>query len=213
VPAGPAVSDKLAEGDKGWFAGAAVATSTALLTFGKRGDPTLRQQQAVVWLGRQVGRWQVRGIAGGQFGATLSGGAAAGTLDAGAAEFSPGWVLGASAARRWLPQEGARPFVDGSLALAVSSVTSADSRLTAADLRVGVDVGWMWADRWQFTGVARAFGGPVLWQRNGVLDSGTDRRHFQLGVGGAVRLGATSVFAQVVPLGEVGASAGVVTRW
>lgn len=206
MPAGPAVSEQAGGDDKGWFAGAAVATTTALLTFGKRGDPTLQQQQAVVWLGRQVGRWQVRGIAGGQFGATLSGGPLA-------AEFSPGWVVGASAARRWLPQEGARPFVDGSLALAVSSVTSADSRLTAADLRLGVDVGWMWADRWQLTGVARVFGGPVLWERNGALDSGTDRRHFQLGVGGAVRLGATSLFAQVVPLGEVGASAGVVTRW
>ena len=172
------------------------------------GHAVLRQQQGVVWLGRTVGAWQVRAIAGGQW---------SGAFDSGGKHFhlNPGWAAGVSAGRNILAQHGAWPYVSGSGALAVASMSGpGDQRLTAADLRIGFDAGWLFADRFDVHAVGRLFGGPVFWRRAGTTDTGTDRWHVQLGAGLGVRLAAgLSVFAEAVPLGETGASAGVAARW
>ncbi|MSQ84970.1 MAG: hypothetical protein EXR77_19200 [Myxococcales bacterium] len=168
----------------------------------------LEQQQAVAWLGRTVGPWQVRAVAGGQWG---------GTFETGGTRFSlnPGWVAGVSVGRNLLVQQGLRPYVGGSAALAVASSTGTDGhRLTASDMRVGCDVGWLLANRLYLQAVGRLFGGPVFWHNVGTTEVGGDRWHVQLGAGAGVHLGAgLAVFAEAVPLGETGASAGLVASW
>jgi hypothetical protein len=49
---------------------------------------------------------------------------------------------------------------------------------------------------------ARAFGLPVLWNVQGQNVKGTDKYHYQIGAGVAVRLGPADIVAEWVPLGE-----------
>ena len=57
--------------------------------------------------------------------------------------------------------------------------------------------------------LARAFGGPVLWRYNGARINGTDVHHYQLGAGLALLLRRRiDLFAEAIPLGERGLSAG-----
>lgn len=172
------------------------------------GHAVLKQQQAVAWLGSTIGAWQLRALAGGQWGGTFEPGGSKFHLD-------PGWVAGVSAGRNLLAQQGARPYVGGSAALAVASSTGAGGhRLTASDLRVGCDVGWLLANRLDLHAVGRVFGGPVFWRVGGTTEVGSDRWHVQLGAGAGVHLGAgIAVFAEAVPLGQTGASAGFAARW
>ncbi len=81
---------------------------------------------------------------------------------------------------------------------------------SAFDLRLGGQVGVELARLLQPYALARVFGGPVFWQRQGEHVTGTDTHHYQLGAGLAVRLGARgNVFVEGVPLGEQALSAGV----
>lgn len=212
MPAGPAapeptVSDTSPAAQSTWLAGGAVATMTAYLAM-PSSHAVLEQQQVVAWLGRTIGAWQVRAVAGGQWGGTFELGGSNFRLD-------PGWVAGVSAGRNLLAQQGGRPYVGGSAALAVASSTGpGGKRLTASDLRVGCDVGWLLANRLDLHAVGRLFGGPVFWRSGGTTEIGGDRWHVQLGLGAGVHLGAgLAVFAEAVPLGQTGASAGVAARW
>jgi hypothetical protein len=62
--------------------------------------------------------------------------------------------------------------------------------------------------------VARAFGGPVFWRINGAKVRGGDAHHYAIGAGITVRLPARmDLIAEVVPLGEQSAIAGVTYRF
>lgn len=79
----------------------------------------------------------------------------------------------------------------------------------AFDLRVGGIVGVTVGERFRPYVLARVFGGPVFWRYEGSAVTGTDFYHVQLGGGLSVALGkGFAVFAEGVPLGERGASAG-----
>lgn len=81
---------------------------------------------------------------------------------------------------------------------------------SAFDLRLGGQVGVELARLLQPYALARVFGGPVFWRRQGDDVTGTDTHHYQLGAGLALRLGARgNVFVEGVPLGERALSAGV----
>jgi hypothetical protein len=145
----------------------------------------------------------------------LSAGAAfAGELRApnGTHEFSVGPTGAAGVVYTLL--EG-RPFV------ALSGVVSASHATTqlrgsgpsvnydAFDLRLGVIAGTTVFEMLSPYIVARAFGGPVFWHYGRRAQTGTDIAHYQLGVGLALRpIETLAVFAEGVPLGERGVSAG-----
>ena len=56
--------------------------------------------------------------------------------------------------------------------------------------------------------VARAFGGPIYWRAGGESVTGTDRYHYQDGLGTAYSLGAAHLFAEGIPLGEQAVTVG-----
>ena len=179
------------------------------VSMGDSGRATLERSQVAVWLGRSIGAWTVRIVGGGILGGRWQ-------RNGSDANVSPGWIAGATLARTWLAADGWRPFLRSSFALAGSGHGLSDgSSLLAFDLRAGGDVGWRLPGGFELFAVARAFGGPIFWSRPGLAqDTGTDRWHIQLGAGAAwtppvawsVR---PSFFAEGVPLGERGISAGV----
>lgn len=80
----------------------------------------------------------------------------------------------------------------------------------AYDLRLGVVVGFTIADRLRPYALGRVFGGPIFWRYHGAAVTGTDLYHVQLGAGFSLALGkGFAVYAEGVPLGERGLSAGV----
>lgn len=142
-----------------------------------------------------------------------------GALRSAASEYklSPGLLVSAGAAWRVLEADVARPFVvvTAQLAFVTSSTKdqaspSADSvHYTAADGRLGVSAGWpLWQTLTPYV-LARAFGGPVFWEYQGVSQTGTDVHHYQIGGGFLLRVArVVDIFVEAVPLGEQGVSAG-----
>jgi hypothetical protein len=121
--------------------------------------------------------------------------------------FNPGFLVGASATYLFVREGKYTPMVLGSATLAGlfastrgSSVATQD--FDAFDLRVGASAGKHLTEPWTVFAIARAFGGPVLWHVDGVAVTGTDRYHYQAGLGTAYSLGPAHVFAEGVPLGE-----------
>jgi hypothetical protein len=146
------------------------------------------------------------------------------TLEAGAGPFaggsittpterfalSPGFASVLGASYRVLDARGAIPFVllTGQLSY-LSSSTSGDVGYNAFDLRLGAAVGTtLWGVLAPYV-VGRAFGGPVYWRDAGTAVVGTDDHHWQVGAGLSLRVASRiDVFAEGVPLGEQGFSAG-----
>lgn len=169
-------------------------------------DAELRRHQMAVWFGRPVGAWLVRGIAG----AILSGDLRSqGQSHA----IQPGLLLGIAATRQWLDQKDFRPYLRNSYALSGSKSPLSDGgTLGSLDLRIGVDAGWRLGPA-EFYATARVFGGPIFWTAPGRSETGTDRYKVQLGGGAALAFGRWVAFAEAIPLGEVGVTAGVGLGW
>lgn len=186
-------------------AGAAWSWLHGRVTLGE-GDADLRRHQVAAWFGRPAGAWLVRGIAG----AILTGDLRAqGQSHA----IQPGLLLGIAATRQWLDQEGPRPYLRNSFAFSGSKAALASGGTVAAmDLRIGVDAGWRVGPA-ELYGTARAFGGPIYWTAPDRSDTGTDRYKFQLGGGAAASVGGWVAFAEAIPLGEVGVTAGIGLGW
>ena len=84
--------------------------------------------------------------------------------------------------------------------------------LGSLDLRIGVDAGWRLGPG-EFYATARVFGGPIFWTAPGRSETGTDRYKVQLGGGAALALGRWVAFAEAIPVGEIGVTAGVGLGW
>jgi hypothetical protein len=133
-----------------------------------------------------------------------------GTVTAGGVEhrMSPGWLATAGASWLAVAETPDRPFVMASFVLGYSAAhTRADDAAPsvawrALDGRVGLVVGRSFGFARPYL-LGRAFGGPVSWELDGQAIHGSDRRHFQLGLGAVFQLPAhVDVNAEVVPLGE-----------
>lgn len=173
-------------------------------------DFDLDQQAVTVSVGQvRPSRLSLRASIGAVLDGTIAG--AGRTHDLG-----PG-VVGAIAATRpwtWGPW-----FVHGSVSLSGSRVTTTEARagaptegLMAFDARVGASAGRQLGPVMPYL-LARAFGGPVLWNVDGAGVTGTDAYHVQLGAGASVTLGsAWSIMVDVSALGERAASVGVAWR-
>jgi len=142
-----------------------------------------------------------------------------GSLRSDPAEFDvrPGLLVAAGASWRVLEADGARPFIalTAQIAFAAASTrigsdpAAPSASYDALDARLGAVTGWpLWQTVTPYV-LARAFGGPVYWQYQGATLTGGDVHHFQVGGGLLLRIGQQfDVFAEGVPLGEQGVSAG-----
>ncbi len=180
----------------------------AQLNMGDLGRATLDRQQVAAWYGRTFGAWVGRIVAGGVIG---------GSWHTGSTEIAlrPGWLAGAGLSRQWLAQDGWRPFLRNSFTLAASGGgDTGGGAMLALDLRAGVDSGWHLGAGFEAFAVGRVFGGPVWWWRPGqATQLGGDAWHVQLGAGAAWSLPGSarvrpSLVAEVIALGEIGASLG-----
>lgn len=123
---------------------------------------------------------------------------------------APGFASVIAASWRVVDASGAIPFVLLTSQLSYdSSSTTGGVGYNAFNLRVGVAVGTtLWSLLTPYV-VARAFGGPVYWRYLGAPVTGTDDNHWQVGAGLSVLLGGrVDLFAEGVPLGERGVTAG-----
>ncbi len=121
--------------------------------------------------------------------------------------FRPGFLMGASATYLFVPEGKWMPSVLASATLAgliasTSSRSDATQDFNAFDLRVGGAFGKHVTKEWSFFALARAFGGPIYWRAGGDSITGTDRYHYQAGLGTAYSLGVAHLFAEGIPLGE-----------
>ena len=121
--------------------------------------------------------------------------------------FRPGFLVGASATYLIVKEAKWTPSVLASATLAgLFASTSANSEPTqdfdAFDLRIGAAAGKHLTDALSVFVLGRAFGGPVYWRVAGESVTGTDRYHYQAGLGAAYSLGVAHLFAEGVPLGE-----------
>jgi hypothetical protein len=123
---------------------------------------------------------------------------------------SPGLVSALGGSWRLIDADGAIPFVLLTAQLSyISSSTPQDVGYNAFDLRFGAVVGTtLWHLITPYV-VGRAFGGPVYWRYLGTAIVGTDDHHWQVGGGLSIHLGRrVDLFAEGVPLGEQGVTAG-----
>jgi hypothetical protein len=130
----------------------------------------------------------------------------------------PGWLVAGAIAYRLYDGGGAAPFVllNGSIGVASARTRQRDvvdpptATLTSVDVRIGVAVGWTIAGVLSPYVAARAFGGPVSWSLAGQSVTGTDRYHYQIGAGLALRMGDRfDAYVEAAPLGEKRASLGL----
>ncbi|KAB2888416.1 MAG: hypothetical protein F9K40_20510 [Kofleriaceae bacterium] len=178
-------------------------TSTLGFTGDDRVDIT--QYAAMVTLGHvRPSRWSAR-LA---LGAVLDG-----SLEDGARthEIGPGVVGSISAAKMWTARAW---FVTGSLGFSASRTTTGEvgvnaprETLAAYDARIGAIAGRTFGVASPYL-LARGFGGPVLWRRDGEDVTGSDRHHYQLGAGASIAAGRLSLTIDVSVLGERSAALG-----
>ncbi len=123
---------------------------------------------------------------------------------------APGFASVVGASWRVVDASGAIPFVLLTSQISFgSSSTPGSVAYDALDLRVGAAVGTTFWDVLTPYVVGRAFGGPIYWHYQGAAVVGTDDHHWQVGAGFSLRLGRrVDLFAEGVPLGELGVSAG-----
>ncbi len=135
-----------------------------------------------------------------------------GTITAPAARYSlsPGVTAALGGSWRLIDTDGAIPFILLTAQLSyISSSAPSGTGYNAFDLRLGGLVGWTFWHALTPYVVGRAFGGPVYWRYLGTAVVGTDDHHWQVGAGVSVRIARQfDVFAEGVPLGEQGVTAG-----
>lgn len=126
----------------------------------------------------------------------------------------PGWIASVSASWTAIPERPSTPFLSGSVSLGASGAPTSrqgrgQARFLAMDARLAVVVGKSLWNTWVPYLVGRAFGGPVWWEIDGEDVTGSDRHHYQLGVGSLLMcpLGF-DVLVEWVPFGARGFTAG-----
>ncbi len=157
-------------------------------------------------------RWGVTGGVGMIFGGTAT------IEDGDGGDIGRGLLVSASGSYLAMFEKPRRPFLLLTLSGGVSTTTAvaddgARRRLTAGDVRLAALVGKTFGRLVPFASV-RAFGGPVFWRIGGARVSGGDAHHYAVGAGLTVRLPARlDLIAEVMPLGEQSATAGVTYRF
>jgi hypothetical protein len=136
----------------------------------------------------------------------------AGRITASSARYAmaPGFASVVGASWRAVDADGIVPFVLLTSQISyASSSTAGDVGYNAFDLRLGMAVGTtLWKVLTPY-GVGRAFGGPIYWRYQGASIVGTDDHHWQVGAGFSLLLARrVDLFAEGVPLGELGVAAG-----
>ncbi len=128
-------------------------------------------------------------------------------------ELLPGFLVSFGGSFRITDGQGYAPFVlvgmTGAASTGLAESLTEKTRLTSFDVRLSLTVGKLIANTFAPYLVARAFGGPVLWERAGESVNGADRHHVQLGAGILVTAGRVDAFTEIVPLGEQTATVGV----
>jgi len=182
--------------------------SRSELRFAGETDATLNQSSAAATLEYRVSPKVALMVGGGAvLGGTMR--AAGNTYDV-----QPGWLATVGMSDRIVDGYGRAPFVLLSVSIAQSFVRTslADApsvSLKATDVRVGATIGRTLGPITPFL-AARVFGGPVFWTLAGEDVSGTDRAHYQLGVGCSIAIGSSfDAFAEWDYLGERRFAAGV----
>ena len=124
-------------------------------------------------------------------------------------DFAPGFVSAIGASWRVVDARGAVPFVLLTAQISYASTTTQGIGYNAFDARGGAVVGTTLWDVLTPYLVGRIFGGPVYWRYNGAAVTGTDVHHYQVGGGLSLLLARrVDLFAEGVPLGELGVAAG-----
>jgi len=204
------LSDHLEESRPKWRVGAGYAYTSTALSF--NGETRLDETRHIAFASLDY-MWTPAWTFELSVGSILGGGLRSATSNY---ELRPGLLAAAGAAWRILEAEGARPFVLMTAQLAFVTASTKDSasasgsvRYTAIDGRVAASAGWpLWQTLTPYV-LARAFGGPVFWEYQGVSQTGTDVHHYQIGGGLLLRVArVVDIFAEAVPLGEQGLSTG-----
>jgi hypothetical protein len=212
APVGPTGCEGTAH--SAYFVGAAVGAMRTHVRFDNDATFALDEQAATAFAGYSTpSGWSFRGSVGALVDGSLENDAMPGAHD-----LSPGFVAAIGVARQWTLGDGYW-FVTGSAGLSVAAASTHtagmadDPRFVAADARIGAIAGRTFAQIWSPYVLARGFGGPVFWKVAGMDATGSDTRHFQLGVGLSVAtsIGLTLV-VDVSALGEQAASVGASWR-
>jgi hypothetical protein len=124
-------------------------------------------------------------------------------------EMLPGWVATVSGSWRVLDGAGSRPLLLLTMTVGASGARTREESAaesvayTALDARLGAVVGKTFFDALTPYAALRVFGGPIFWRFRGEDRTGTDRYHYQIGLGLSASLPAQlDVFVEGVPLGE-----------
>ena len=98
----------------------------------------------------------------------------------------------------------------------VSPTGQSSAAFNAGDLRGGLIIGKTFGNVFTPYATGRLFGGPITWTYDGdKVSGGTDAHHWQAGAGFSVALfkRKLDVFAEGIPFGEKGVSAGIGTTF
>lgn len=193
-----------------WHVGAGYSWSTTRLVFHGNSleeKAILDQERQLVaasleW--RFSPRWNFRAGAGALVAGSLGSGAVL-------VQMKPGLALMLGASYLALAGTPKSPFL--LLDAGWSSLfagTEPDVPYSAHDLRLGGTFGMTFFRLLSPYALARVFGGPVFWELGGAPVQGTDRYHYQLGLGISVLIFSRfDFFVEGVPLGEQGISVGL----
>jgi hypothetical protein len=120
-----------------------------------------------------------------------------------------GWLASVTGAYRMLGGADRQLFAVTTLSMGFSrarieaTASSDESTLSASDLRVGAEVGVTLFERLRPFALARAFGGPVQFERDGETRIGSDQHHYAVGFGvGADATGGLDLRFETSLLGE-----------
>ena len=161
--------------------------------------------------------WALTASGGGVLSGTMGGDAA----DSRQYDVRPGFV-GALRVTRPLRQEnGSLPFITTDVTVSYTRFTTelvttdpglaTSGRFSAWDFMLGVTMGYTVGGFWQPYIAPRFFGGPIHWDDGAEDRTGSDRHHYQLGLGSAFILpGGTTLFVDGSPVGARGITAGLV---
>jgi len=194
-----------------WFVGAGAGVSRSTLRFDGGREHDIEQTAVTASIGlARPSRLSVRAAIGAVLHGSLEG-------EGRSYDIGRGFLLTASVSKQWVTGDW---FLTGSFSASASRTTTTEAvprassvGLTAFDLaRGGITAGRAFGLVSPYL-LARAFGGPVLWEIDGMDLAGTDVYHFQLGAGvSASTPWGLSVLLDISALGEQAASLGVALR-
>lgn len=163
--------------------GAQAATFRAELVFDDDSEYTLYQRSLSLAVGRRLGE---------RASVVLGGGVVTGGSLIGAGRryhVGTGFVASATGGYRVFGGRDGEPYGVGTLSMGLSrthashAASGEDEALGATDLRIGGELGITLFEHLRPFALARAFGGPVEFVREGEKRTGSDRHHYALGFG------------------------------